>query len=125
MTPLALGMRAERRRSFHQSDAENLHKLTGAATAPGEVPEALINAMFSDLLGVELPGRGTNYLKQETQFLAPAPLGQTVIAAVEIIRLRPDKHLVDLSTSCHLEDGTELAKGRALVLAGDVDGAWS
>jgi hypothetical protein len=124
MTQLELGQRAERRRRFNTADAETLRQLTGAATPPGAVPEALINALFSDLLGVDLPGRGTNYLKQETEFLAAAPLNQDIIAEVEIIRLRPDKHLVDLATSCRLTDGTPLARGRALVLAKDVDGAW-
>ncbi|WP_300556462.1 phosphate acetyltransferase [Maricaulis sp.] len=124
MTQLELGQRAERRRRFNTTDAETLRQITGAATPAGAVPEALINALFSDLLGVDLPGRGTNYLKQETEFLAAVPLDQDIIAEIEIIRLRPDKHLVDLSTTCRLANGTPLASGRALVLAKDVDGAW-
>ncbi|WP_300531092.1 phosphate acetyltransferase [Maricaulis sp.] len=124
MARLELGQRAERRRSFSPADADQLRHLTGAISLNGHVPEALINALFSDLLGVDLPGRGTNYLKQETEFLRPAPLDVEIIASVEITRLRADKHLVDLSTTCRLEDGTELARGRALVMARDVDGAW-
>ena len=53
------------------------------------VPEPLIGALFSYLLGVELPGPGTNYLKQELAFLEPPPLDEEVTASVAITRLRP------------------------------------
>lgn len=36
------------------------------------VPEPLIAGLFSTLLGVRLPGPGTNYLKQELGFHGPA-----------------------------------------------------
>ena len=88
------------------------------------MPEALINGMFSYLLGVDLPGQGTNYLKQETEFLADAPLSEALTARVEITRLRPDKHLVDLATTCRTGDGDLVARGRALVLAKDVANAF-
>ncbi len=84
------------------------------------VPEPLIAALFSYLLGVKLPGPGTNYLKQEMRFLAPAPIGQDLTARVEISRLRPDKHLVDLWATCTSVDGTLICEGRSLVLAKDV-----
>lgn len=89
------------------------------------MPEALVNGLFSYLLGVHLPGQGTNYLKQETDFVAPAPLGLPLVARVEITRLRPDKHLVDLATTCHTGDGALVARGRALVLARDVADAFA
>lgn len=123
--PLALGQARETRRTFSLKDAEALHALSGAPLDRKAVPEALINGMFSHLLGVDLPGQGTNYLKQETTFLSPAPYDQTLIARVEITRLRSDKHLVDLATTCRGEDGALIARGRALVLARDVAGAWS
>lgn len=122
--PLAIGQSASTRRCFTACDASELQGLTGGTLKAGCVPEALINGMFSHLLGVDLPGRGTNYLKQETRFLARAPLGETLVATVEITRLRPDKHLVDLATRCTTSDGVEIASGRALVLAKDVTGAF-
>jgi 3-hydroxybutyryl-CoA dehydratase len=84
------------------------------------VPEPLIGALFSYLLGVKLPGPGTNYLKQEMTFLEPAPVGVPLTATVEIARLRPDKQLVDLATTCTAPDGRLLCQGRALVLVIDV-----
>lgn len=122
---LRIGQAVETRRVFASTDGDDLTRLSGAPTAPHAVPEALINGMFSYLLGVDLPGQGTNYLKQETEFLADAAYGETIIARVEITRLRPDKHLVDLATTCRSEDGRLIARGRALVLARDVAGAWN
>jgi acyl dehydratase len=84
------------------------------------VPGPLIGGLFSYLLGVELPGRGTNYLKQSLDFLAPAPVGETLTASVTITRLRPEKHLVDLETVCETADGTRVCEGRALVYVEDV-----
>lgn len=123
-SPLAIGRSAQTRRTFSPADIEALHTLTGAPSCGETVPEALINALFSYLLGVELPGEGTNYLKQETEFLQPATLGEALTARVEITRLRPDKHLVDLATTCLSHTGSVIASGRALVLARDVDGAF-
>lgn len=123
--PLAIGLFAETSRTFTQSDIEALHVLTGAPLSGAHLPEALINGLFSYLLGVELPGQGTNYLKQETEFLQAALTGERLSARVEITRLRPDKHLVDLATTCHLPCGTLIARGRALVLARDVEGAFA
>lgn len=122
---LRIGQAVETQRVFASTDGDDLTRLSGAPTAPHAVPEALINGMFSYLLGVDLPGQGTNYLKQETEFLADAAYGETIIARVEITRLRPDKHLVDLATTCRSEDGRLIARGRALVLARDVAGAWN
>ncbi len=118
------GMSVATQRVFDRTDITALTELTGAPDSGDAVPEALINGMFSYLLGVDLPGQGTNYLKQETDFLRPARLGDTLTARVEITRLRPDKHLVDLRTTCTDEHGELIADGRALVLAKDVSGAW-
>ncbi len=118
---MRVGDHAETRRSYTPDDIAAFHALAGdAAMAADSVPEPLVGALFSYLLGVELPGSGTNYLKQEMQFMQPAPVGVPLIARVEITRLRPDKHLVDLATTCRDEGGTVYCQGRALVLAKDV-----
>lgn len=122
--PLEPGQSVTSTRIFKPEDALELHRLSGAPFDENQVPEALINGMFSYLLGVHLPGQGTNYLKQETEFLETAPYGEKLVARVEITRLRPEKHLVDLETICQDETGKVFARGRALVLARDVDGAW-
>jgi len=120
-TALQTGARASVTRSFTPGDIRAFLGLTARETVQADsVPEPLIGALFSYLLGVELPGFGTNYLKQEMQFEAPAPVGATLTATVEITRLRPDKHLADLATTCTDADGRVICRGRALVLVKDV-----
>ena len=118
---LELGQSAEVTRSFSVEDLAAYTKIGGHPGADDSVPEPLINALFSFLLGVELPGVGTNYLKQESRFVGTAPLGEPLTARVAITRLRPEKHLVDLSTTCHLADGSPVCEGRALVYVRDVE----
>lgn len=118
-----VGQHAETFRTFSKEDIRDFAAISDHTGAmPEYVPEPLIGALFSYLLGVDLPGFGTNYLKQEMTFLAKAPLGAALTARVEIIQLRQEKHLVDLETTCRLQDGTVICKGRALVLAKDVGG---
>jgi acyl dehydratase len=88
--------------------------------AGGQVPEPLIGGLFSYLLGVKLPGLGTHYLKQETRYESAAAIGEALTARVEITRLRPDKQLIDLATTCRRADGSQIASGRALVYVGDL-----
>lgn len=114
------GDRAETTRTFSAADLADYARLAGFAPDATRVPGPLIGGMFSYLLGMHLPGRGTNYLKQETRWLAPAPVGRPLTARVEVTRLRPDKQLVDLATSCRDEAGRLLAEGRALVYVRDV-----
>lgn len=118
---MKVGDRARITRVYRPDDVAGLAALAGlGGTAGDTVPEPLIGALFSRLLGRELPGFGTNYLKQEMRFLRPARLGEPVTATVEITRIRPDKHLVDLATTCTAAGGAVLCEGRALVLVKDV-----
>ena len=120
---LSLGQSAEITRTYTAQDLDAYTALSGASAQT--VPEPLIAALFSYLLGVELPGSGTNYLKQELAFKQAAPLNVPLTARVEITRLRPEKHLVDLWASCRAPDGTILCEGRSLVKAKDVTGAFA
>lgn len=117
---IELGQYAEIRRGFSKEDVAAYVAIGGHDSARDELPEPLIHALFSYLLGVKLPGIGTNYLKQESQFLKTARVGEELNARVEVIRLRPEKHLVDLRTTCLGQDGMIICQGRALVYVGDV-----
>ena len=118
---MKVGNRASVTRSFSKDDLRAFQAMAGSETASlHQVPEPLIGALFSYLLGVELPGFGTNYLKQEMQFEATAPVGEPLTATVEITRLRPEKHLADLETICVDSAGKTICRGRALVLVRDV-----
>jgi hypothetical protein len=117
---LQLGQSAEAKRSFAAADISDYLALARHQAPPGEVPEPLIGAMFSYLLGVKLPGKGTNYLKQQSDFMSPAYLGEMLTARVEVTRLRPEKSLVDLRTTCRNDAGDLICDGRALVYIEDV-----
>ncbi|MBA5776753.1 phosphate acetyltransferase [Stappia sp. F7233] len=117
---LALGDTASVTRTYKAGDAPAYAELAGLRGVPDRVPEPLIGGLFSYLLGVELPGFGTNYLKQEMRFLAPAAYDEPLTARVTITRLRPEKHLVDLETICEAADGRRICEGRALVYVEDV-----
>jgi len=119
---MKIGDSVEITRTFTAGDLQDYAKLCGhKATVKSEsIPGPLIGALFSYLLGVKLPGMGTMYLKQETSYQPGAVIGEPLTARVEITRLRPDKQLADLATSCHCTDGTVVAHGRALVYTGDL-----
>jgi hypothetical protein len=119
---LTVGQSAQITRSYTAQDLDAYKELCGSVG--NTVPEPLIAALFSYLLGVKLPGSGTNYLKQDLAFRAAAPLDTDLTAQVEITRLRADKHLVDLWASCTAPDGTVICEGRSLVKAKDVLGAF-
>jgi acyl dehydratase len=117
---MKIGECAEVSRTFNNQDLRDYVELSGHAVSGDCVPEPLIGALFSFLLGMKLPGMGTRYLKQETRILQDALIGEALTAQVEITRLRPDKQLADLSTTCSRADGQLIASGRALVYVGDV-----
>ncbi len=116
---MKLGDATQVSRVISAEDVSEYASLIQQARTGERVPEPLIGALFSYLLGVRLPGQGTNYLKQETTFHRIACLGETLTARVEITRIRAEKHLVDLSTTCTNEAGQVIANGRALVSVRD------
>lgn len=118
---MKVGDRASVTRTFDRACVADFLGLAQFDAGLAYVPEPLIGGLFSYLLGVKLPGFGTNYLKQEVRFHNPAPLGVALTATVEITRLRPDKHLCDLATICVDPDGDLICTGRSLVLVKDVD----
>ncbi len=117
-----LGQFAEVTRTYSSADLADFEAQAGldGANEISTVPGPLIGALFSYLLGVKLPGRGTNYLKQEMRFLEPANPGEALTARVTVSRLRPEKHLVDLETVCTSDSGKTICEGRALVYVEDV-----
>ncbi|GLV52285.1 hypothetical protein TBS_28500 [Thermobispora bispora] len=116
----AVGRSATLERTFTAEDLAEYRSLSGDTTedpAGGEsVPEPLIAGLFSTLLGTDLPGNGTMYLKQEMRFLGRAKPGETVRAEVTVTAVRPEKALVDLDTVAKVGDRV-VCEGKALVMA--------
>lgn len=76
----------------------------------------LVAGLISAVLGTTLPGAGTIYLGQDLKFKAPVYIGDTVTARVEVLKLRPDKRIATLSTTCYNQDGKLVIEGEAVVL---------
>jgi len=76
----------------------------------------LASGMISALLGMELPGPGSVYIKQTLNFRAPVYIGELITAAVTVIKTREDKPIVTLETVCKKQDGTVVIDGEAVLL---------
>jgi len=85
------------------------------------LPGPLLGALFSCLLGTRLPGRGTNWLKQRLLIRVPVYPGDDLAAHVQIVRLRPEKELVNLRTWV-VATGQTVCDGEALVWVGNKEG---
>ncbi|MFI6705516.1 AMP-binding protein [Nonomuraea sp. NPDC050478] len=111
----AVGRRAHLERTFTEEDLAGYRSLS-EDTADDTVPEPLVAGLFSALLGTDLPGNGTMYLKQELRFDGHARPGDSLRAEVTISAVRPEKALVDLRTVATI--GTRVVcQGEALVMA--------
>jgi acyl dehydratase len=132
---LRIGQTAAAKRIFTAEDLAEYADLTGdenplltdadyarqAGFKDRIIPGPLLSGMFSDLLGTKLPGRGTNWLKQKLHFPAPAYVGDEIYARVEIIRLRPEKDLVNLRGTCTNSSDELVCQAQSLVLVKDLE----
>jgi len=75
----------------------------------------LVASLFSGLIGMELPGKGSIYLGQNLAFKAPVAIDEEITASVEIIHIRDDKPIVTLRTLCVNADGETVIDGEAVV----------
>lgn len=88
----------------------------GKRVAHGMLGASLVSAV----LGTKLPGTGTIYLNQTLQFKAPVFLGDTVTATVIVVKVREDKPIVTLETTCTNQHGEVVLQGEAVVLVDEV-----
>jgi 3-hydroxybutyryl-CoA dehydratase len=122
MKNLQIGQSACAKRTFTPADLAEYASLAGIAVqAPRVVPGPLLGGMISCILGTQLPGRGTNWLKQRLEYPTPAFIGEEITATVKVIRLRPEKALVNLRTACANPRGEIVCQGEALVLVKDLE----
>jgi 3-hydroxybutyryl-CoA dehydratase len=76
---------------------------------------ALVASLFSTVLGTKLPGEGTIYLKQESSFMKPVYLGDTITATCTITEIIKEKGRVTLSTVATNQKGEVVITGEAIV----------
>lgn len=83
----------------------------------GRIAHGMLTAgLISAVIGEQLPGHGTVYMKQDLKFLAPVRPGDRVVAEVTVADIDHSKRRVTLDCACSVGD-TVVLKGQALVLA--------
>jgi len=71
---------------------------------------------ISNVLGTQIPGPGSIYVRQECNFLKPVFIGDTITARVEVIRKDEDKNRVWLRTYCTNQRQEVVVDGEALMM---------
>lgn len=73
---------------------------------------AMVTSFFSALFAMELPGAGSIYVSQNTQFKKPVFLDDTLLAEIEVIDIDISRNRVFFKTTC-LVRGIEVLSGKA------------
>ena len=81
----------------------------GRRVAQGGITAGLLNA----LVAMDLPGPGTVFMSQSLTYTAPAYVGDTLTARVEVVSLKPDKPVCQLKFEITNQDGTALLEAEA------------
>ena len=96
---------------IHLDEELASHTRFGGRIAHGMLSAGLISA----LLGTQLPGPGTIYLRQSLSFKSPVRIGHTVKAVVEITDLNLPRKSATLRTRCMVKEDVVI-DGEAVVL---------
>lgn len=94
---------------LHFDDAFAAATRFGRRVAQGGVTAGLLNA----LVAMDLPGAGTVFMSQTLTFKAPAYVGDTLTARVEVVSLKSDKPVCQLKFEVANQDGAVLLEAEA------------
>jgi len=76
----------------------------------------LLASFFSKLTAMYLPGKGSLYLSQSLNFLAPAYIDDKITVEGEIIKISHSTGIITIKTQITKEGNTQLVTGTAKVL---------
>lgn len=80
------------------------------------IAHGMLSASFiSNVIGNQLPGEGTIYMKQSLEFCKPVYIGDTVTAVVTIKDIDELRGNFILDTKCYNQDNEIVIKGEAYV----------
>lgn len=127
---LKIGDSASFRKAFTDADVRAFAKISGdhnpvhldeayAAKTPFKkrIAHGMLTAgLISAILGTQLPGEGSIYLKQTLNFRAPVYLDETITATVTVVKLHERKPIATLETICKNQDGVVVLDGEATIL---------
>ena len=76
----------------------------------------LVSSFISTVLGMKLPGEGTIYMEQNSKFLAPVQIGDTITAVVTVMEyINKEKGIVKLLTQVFNQDDKLVVDGYSIV----------
>lgn len=129
---LEIGMKAQKTKTITSSDLETFAQVSmdenpihldeevakNSIFGKRIVHGALMNSFFSAILGCDFPGEGTIYLSQNSKFVKPAFIGETLTAEVELISLTEKKkfYIAEFKTTCRNEKNEIVVEGTALAI---------
>lgn len=91
-------------------------KFAQSSMFKGRIAHGMLTAgIVSAVLGTQLPGVNTIYLRQELEFKAPVRIGETVRAKVEVLEKIARKHILVLRTTVTNAAGVVVLDGKATV----------
>ncbi len=94
---------------LHFDDAFAAGTRFGRRVAQGGITAGLLNA----LVAMDLPGAGTVFMSQTLTYHAPAHLGDTLTARVEVVSLKPDKPVCQLKFEITNQTGAVILSAEA------------
>lgn len=98
--------------SVHINDLEAEQSFAGKRIVHG----ALLSGFISGVIGMQLPGPGTIYMEQDSKYLKPVFIGDTIRTVVEIIEIINEKKgILKLDTKVFNQNNDIVADGFAVV----------
>ncbi len=128
---ITIGSNYELNFTFSQENVNDFCKVSGdfnplhwdeafAANTPFKKPivhGALVNSIFSKVMGMDFPGKGSVYLKQVSEFKRPLYVGLNYRAYFEVVFIDPLKHTAEIKTQVfEMERGKLMVDGVATVM---------
>lgn len=96
----------------HINDIEASKSIFGKRIVHG----ALVNSYISTVLGTKYPGNGTIYLSQESKFIKPVYINDTVTAEVELSKIiNVDKGIYEFKTIVYNQKDEIVLDGKAVI----------
>ncbi len=74
-------------------------------------------ALISAVLGTQLPGPGTVYVRQDLRFLRPVAVGETLVVTITATAKDGATHRITFDCECVNQDGAPVIAGTAEVIA--------
>lgn len=106
------------RNPLHYDEEAARRTQFGEIVVQGGVTSAILNAVVAQ----DLPGPGTVFLNVDWDFTAPVRPGDTITGSVEVLDVREDKPITELTTTVTRGDGEVALEGTAVCYTMDITG---